>query len=142
MALIIFSSAKSIDVFIEVVLIFCAAGEYLEWKYLVQAWLHVMTCLRSISIYRGPLTYRNSQKEEILTLNVWEKFGEDLGIDETEARAIIQVYGSTFMETEITCANIKCPLFGENILGRLATPLRCSTCRSVRSLFSRSSDIP
>ncbi|KAG8963409.1 hypothetical protein FRC00_006608 [Tulasnella sp. 408] len=121
------------DVFIELVLSFSGAGDALERDCVVHAWSHVMTCLRSISTYLGPLTYRDIQKEEILTLIVWEKFGEDLGIEEAETRAINQANDFTYVDTGITCANIKCTLFGENILGRLAAPLRCSTCRSSAS---------
>ncbi|KIO28633.1 hypothetical protein M407DRAFT_22220 [Tulasnella calospora MUT 4182] len=75
--------------------------------------------------------FAKGEKEKISTLEMWKKFGEDLGLDETEARAAIQANNSALVDTEITCANIKCPLFGENILGRLAPPLRCSMCRLV-----------
>lgn len=101
---------------------------------MVPAWLHVMKALRKISSYRGPLTFRNAQKETILTIPVWERFGEDLGMEETEMRAAARTKDLEAIGAEITCANLKCPLFGENILGRLDTPLRCSVCRSVSRL--------
>ncbi|KAG8926100.1 hypothetical protein FRC01_009332 [Tulasnella sp. 417] len=125
------AKATSIDGFIALVLRFRLTGDDLQFDYAVQAWLHVMACLRRISSYRGPLTFRNSNKENILTLEVWEKFGKDLGLDETETRAAIQAKHAKFADNEITCAKIKCPLFGESILGRLASPLRCTTCRSM-----------
>lgn len=121
--------AKSIEGFIDVVLRLC--DDDLRINYVVPAWLHVMKALRKISSYRGPLTFRNAQKETILTIPVWERFGEDLGMEETEMRAAARTKDLEAIGAEITCANLKCPLFGENILGRLDTPLRCSVCRSV-----------
>ncbi|KAG8968353.1 hypothetical protein FRC05_001577 [Tulasnella sp. 425] len=121
-----FARARSIEGFIDVVLRLC--DDDLRINYVVPAWLHVMKALRKISSYRGPLTFRNAQKETILTIPVWERFGEDLGMEETEMRAAIRT--EDLGGAEIACANLKCPLFGENIMGRLDTPLRCSVCRS------------
>ncbi|KAG8943993.1 hypothetical protein FRC04_002382 [Tulasnella sp. 424] len=125
-----FARARSIEGFIDVVLRLC--DDDLRINYVVPAWLHVMKALRKISSYRGPLTFRNAQKETILTIPVWERFGEDLGMEETEMRAAIRT--EDLGGAEIACANLKCPLFGENIMGRLDTPLRCSVCRSVSQL--------
>lgn len=122
-----FARAESIEEFIHVVLRLC--DDDLRINYVVPAWLHVMKALRKISSYRGPLTLRNAQKENILAITVWERFGANLGMEETEMRAASR--NEDLGGAEITCASLKCPLFGENVMGRLDTPLRCSVCRSV-----------
>lgn len=91
-----------------------------------------MDALRRVDSIRGPLITRGESQHQESTIAIWTELGDSLKIVESEAREYTRRKTSEITGSKlISCNNLKCPLFGDNILGRLDTPLRCSTCRSV-----------
>lgn len=112
---------------------FCGSNQNVAGTHILTCWLRVMDGVRRVDRCRGPLKILNREGTDYEpTIPVLEEVSTQIGLPETQMRRIDhRVSLQIDRNMLITCGNIRCPLFGEDILGRLDGPLRCASCRAV-----------